>query len=314
MFKERSTTQMDACSVALSADEYGWGAAAGDHGDQLGDDASGRFWLVTDDTVRLALRVSLATGRPLLVRGVPGTGKSTLARAVAATLGWRYLGFTVTSRTEAADLLWTVDHLSRLRDAQLGAKHHDRVDDELNYVRPGPIWQALSPSTTSKLPSHPARAEDGDRAAPAVILIDEIDKADPEMPDNLLEVLGWLRFTGPGATGVIEPPSGDLVPLVIITSNNERDLSPAFMRRCVKVSLGLPDPPTLERIALGHLPSGDRSIVAVAVAKAIMPADGVTAAAFVDAARAARAFSLTVDSEQLQTIRELLLDDGTTDG
>jgi MoxR-like ATPase len=202
-----------------------------------------------DDRITLAVNVALAAGRPLLVRGLPGTGKSSLARSVATRLGWRYHAATMSSRSTARDLLWTFDNVARLSDAQAG-----QLRGRDAYLTPGPLWWAFDPAS-ARARSGPDATRispdaDPDAGERAVVLIDEIDKADPDVPNDLLVPLGAFRFdpdTGP-------PVVARAVPLVVITSNDERDLPPAFLRRCVVLVLEEPDPERLRRIAERHFP------------------------------------------------------------
>ena len=204
--------------------------------------------------------MALATGRPLLVRGKPGTGKSSLAADVAAKLGWRYYEETVTSRTRARDLLWSFDAIRRLNDANI-----HKLKDPLAYVTPGVLWWAFSASSAAArgLPADALadrglglRADPSPRAAErAVVLLDEIDKADPDVPNDLLQPLGTLRFE------VADVDDGPVVtapeaPLLIITTNEDRDLPQAFLRRCVVLGLPDPTPDRLLEVAAAHF--GDR--------------------------------------------------------
>jgi len=279
---------------------------------QIADNVTGQYWLMTAPRIRLALEVALATGRPLLIEGDPGTGKSTLARAVARTLKWRYLEVTITSRTQAQDLLWSMDYLRRMKDAQLGGTSAKNVDDERNYLMPGILWWALDPRSASTLPSRPLNPCPEPADSPAVLLIDEIDKADPEVPDNLLAPLGTLGFPiGWGINAVTV--RDDTVPLVIITSNRERDLSPPFLRRCVKLYLETPPGDILMRIALGHLGSDSKAVEAVATTYEVLlggdaPSEpaSMSTAAFIDAARAALELGLHKSHEAWGELRILL--------
>jgi len=200
----------------------------------------------------LAVNVALATERPLLISGEPGSGKSTLARNAAGVLGWWYYKKTVTSRLQASDLLSTFDALRRLNDANL---QDENLKPDHYYIEPGPLWWALNPKRAlhrglKDIADKEARASNpgeklagkGRRAAKnkAVILIDEIDKADPDVPNDLLEPLDRKRFEV-RETGDEIRASRDV--LLILTTNGERELPPAFMRRCVSITL---DPPTLE--------------------------------------------------------------------
>lgn len=232
-----------------------------------------------------AVNAALASRRPLLLRGEPGIGKSQLARAVACRLGRPYLELVVDARTEARDLLWTYDAVARLADAQI-ASALGRTPEDLkvslavgNYVRPGPLWFALNWQTAlTQLDRirEPRPALDGDRTpdcAPdpangCVLLIDELDKAESEVPNGLLEVLGNGRFLPLGAAAPVEadgPP-----PLVIITTNEERELPPAFLRRCWVLALALSkNRADLERElaerARAHFKGLDRDVLALAV-------------------------------------------------
>jgi MoxR-like ATPase len=261
-------------------------------------------YVFTDEIV-LAVNVALATGRPLLVRGPSGTGKSTLARSAARVLQRRYYERVVTSRMQAQDLLWEVDLLRRLQDAQTGTLSGD---DLAPYVRPGVLWWAFDRDTARRcgrddvkeadLLSDPARGT-GERA---VVLLDEIDKADPDVPNNLLVPLGSLQFQVE-ATGA--PVEAEAAPLVFITTNDERALPDAFLRRCVEVKLELPDRDRLVKIGTAHFP--DHSKLVKSVADRIFsgngtpqngsPTSGVSPAEFLDTVRAARDLKLDVNND-----------------
>jgi MoxR-like ATPase len=196
-----------------------------------------------------AINAALAAGRPLLVRGEPGTGKSQLARAAAKVLGRVFVSYVVDSRTESRDLLWQFDAVSRLAEAQLsGALNEDpqQARDRLeviNFVAPGPLWWAFAWNNASdqaaKIGQAPYPQTDGGKPDKGcVVLVDEIDKAESDVPNGLLEALGIGQFTPMGRQ---EPVSaGDPVPLVIITTNEERRLPDAFVRRCMVLHLQLP--------------------------------------------------------------------------
>lgn len=228
------------------------------------DSRDGQVYIMPPD-VALAVEVALATGRPLLLRGEPGSGKSSLAAYVARERGWRYYEHVVTSRSQADDLLWTYDHVRRLSDAQVRAAGTE-LDDQ-RYVTPGPLWWAFDPRSArgggGGRPERPdAWAEiNAERTGPhSVVLVDEIDKADPDLPNSLLVPLGSHRFTvaETGETVRKQETAGDAEPLrhlVIITTNEERELPQAFLRRCVIASLPEPDAGRLVEIAEAHFRS-----------------------------------------------------------
>ena len=186
-------------------------------------------YVATPD-LRVAVNAAIALERPLLVKGEPGTGKTELARQIARALDRPLIEWSVKSTTKAAQGLYEYDAVSRLRDSQLGDA---RVGDVRNYIRPGPLWRAFD-------------AEDK-----VVLLIDEIDKADIEFPNDLLQELDRMEFfvyeTG-------ETVMAKRRPIVVITSNNEKELPDAFLRRCFFHYIRFPDAETLERIVAVHFP------------------------------------------------------------
>jgi len=206
------------------------------------------IYVYTDEIV-LAVNVALATGRPLLVRGPSGCGKSTLARNVSRTLRARYYEDVISSRTQARDLLWQMDLLRRLQDAQA----EKLAPDFAPYVIPGVLWWAFNrESALAQLAR--SRTGKGSFTEPgeytgdlAVVLLDEIDKADPDVPNNLLVPLGSLTFQVQ-ETG--EQVHANRAPLVFLTTNDERDLPPAFTRRCVE--LKITSPTTEQLLAAGR--------------------------------------------------------------
>jgi MoxR-like ATPase len=229
---------------------------------------------VLDDQLRLAVDVALATGRPLLLRGEPGSGKSSLAAFLARNLGWRYYEHVVSSRTTAQDLLWSFDSMRRLADASKPGGFA-RLDDA-SYTEPGVMWWALDRKSALRRGRDEASGAGGDDddvaaepfgslnadrdQAHAVVLIDEIDKADPDVPNGLLVPLGSTEFlVTPIRLLVREQPSGDGLPhhLIVITTNEERELPPAFLRRCIVHTLPPPEPETLRDIARRHLALAD---------------------------------------------------------
>ena len=185
---------------------------------------------VAPPALALAVNAAVTLERPLLVKGEPGTGKTELARQVAASLGMPIIEWHVKSTTKAQQGLYEYDAVSRLRDSQLGDA---RVNDVSNYIRRGKLWQAFAA---------PARV---------VLLIDEVDKADIEFPNDLLQELDRMEFH------VYE--TGETVraahrPVVIITSNNEKELPDAFLRRCFFHYIRFPDAATLRAIVEVHHP------------------------------------------------------------
>lgn len=182
------------------------------------------------DAVTLALKAR----RPLLVRGEPGTGKSQLARAVAHVLGWMLHAETIHPRFEPSDLMYRFDAIKRLADAQAGKPlfAHD-------YWEPGPLWKAFGWDDACRFGS--CREQCGiPEPSGHVVLIDEIDKADSDLPNSLLEVLGQRSFRIPALGRDIGTPKCRQ-PLILITTNEDRELPPAFVRRCVVLCLE-PDP------------------------------------------------------------------------
>ncbi len=197
-------------------------------------------YVATEDLM-VAVNAAIRLERPLLVKGEPGTGKTELARQVAAALGLVLIEWHVKSTTRAQQGLYEYDAVSRLRDSQLG---DERVHDVRNYIRPGKLWEAFA-------------AEDR-----VVLLIDEIDKADIEFPNDLLQELDRMEFH------VYE--TGETIrarhrPIVIITSNNEKELPDAFLRRCFFHFIAFPDTETLTRIIDVHFPAVKRELVRAAL-------------------------------------------------
>jgi MoxR-like ATPase len=198
-----------------------------------------------DKNSAYALEMALATRRPLLVKGEPGMGKSFLARAAAAKLNRQFIAEVININTEGQDLLWRYDPVARLNDAYSGIKG-DKLNPK-NYLNPGVLWWAFSWKTAQiKYDAcrhkvyRPQTVDDNEQANGTVLLIDEIDKAEPSLPNSLLEVLGNRGFEVPLLEKSISHDEGS-APLVIITTNDERELPPAFMRRCLVLHLTVAD-------------------------------------------------------------------------
>ncbi|MBP1851950.1 AAA family ATPase [Rhizobium halophytocola] len=198
---------------------------------------------IADKDLMIAVNAAIALERPLLVKGEPGTGKTELARQVASALGLEMIEWNIKSTTRAQQGLYEYDAVSRLRDSQLG---DPRVNDVKNYIRRGKLWQAF------------------EAGRKVVLLIDEIDKADIEFPNDLLQELDRMEFhvyeTG-------ETVRAEIRPIVIITSNNEKELPDAFLRRCFFHYIRFPDADTLAKIVDVHYPGIKRQLVASALAR-----------------------------------------------
>ncbi|MCC6007110.1 MAG: MoxR family ATPase [Rhodobacteraceae bacterium] len=204
---------------------------------------SGTDSYVATDDLTMAVNAAIALERPLLVKGEPGTGKTELARQVSESLGLPMIEWSVKSTTRAQQGLYEYDAVSRLRDSQLG---DPRVSDIGNYIRRGKLWDAF--------------AAEGK----VVLLIDEIDKADIEFPNDLLQELDRMEFhvyeTGQSVRARHRP-------IVIITSNNEKELPDAFLRRCFFHYIRFPDRETLERIVQVHFPDIKSALVSQALTR-----------------------------------------------
>jgi MoxR-like ATPase len=202
----------------------------------------------------LAIETALAARRALLVRGEPGTGKTQLAKAAAVALGRAFVPSVVDARTEARDLLWHFDAVARLAEAQVqGALLSDQQDHAAvrealaieNFIHPRALWWAFDWEGAKDQAAHahapvPTQPSGCDPANGVVVLIDEIDKAEAEVPNGLLEALGAGEFTPQGLRPVTAK-NEDVPPLVVITTNEERSLPDAFLRRCLVLHLRLPD-------------------------------------------------------------------------
>src|ERR1700690_3718238 len=197
-------------------------------------------YVATDD-LRVAVNAAIVLERPLLVKGEPGTGKTVLAREVANALGTPLIEWHIKSTTKAQQGLYDYDAVSRLRDSQLG---DERVKDIRNYIRKGKLWEAFE---ADKKP---------------ILLIDEIDKADIEFPNDLLQELDRMEFFVYETGEVVQ---AGLRPIVLITSNNEKELPDAFLRRCFFHYIRFPDPETMTAIIEVHFPGIKHRLVGEAL-------------------------------------------------
>ena len=197
-------------------------------------------YVATDD-LKIAVNAAMALERPLLIKGEPGTGKTVLAYEIAKALGSDLITWHIKSTTKAHQGLYEYDAVTRLRDSQLG---EERVKDVKNYIKKGKLWEAF---TAPQLP---------------VLLIDEIDKADIEFPNDLLQELDRMSFdvyeTQQRITAVERP-------IVVITSNNEKELPDAFLRRCFFHYIKFPDRQTMQAIIDVHFPGIQKTLVSKAM-------------------------------------------------
>jgi MoxR-like ATPase len=193
-------------------------------------------YVVTED-LKMAVNAAIELKRPLLIKGEPGTGKTLLAEEVAEALGCPLIPWHIKSTTKAQQGLYEYDAVSRLRDSQLGV---EGVEDVANYIKKGKLWEAFT--------------ADGQ----VVLLIDEIDKADIEFPNDLLQELDRMEFFVYETGETIQAKQR---PIVIITSNNEKELPDAFLRRCFFHYINFPDAETMMKIIDVHYPDIKQNLV-----------------------------------------------------
>jgi MoxR-like ATPase len=197
-------------------------------------------YVATED-LKVAVNAAIALERPLLIKGEPGTGKTVLAYEVAKALNAPLLTWHIKSTTKAQQGLYEYDAVTRLRDSQLG---DERVKDVKNYIKQGKLWEAF------------------DAAERPVLLIDEIDKADIEFPNDLLQELDRMEFY---VYETNETISAKVRPVVIITSNNEKELPDAFLRRCFFHYIRFPEAETMQAIVDVHFPGIKKKLVSEAM-------------------------------------------------
>ncbi len=198
---------------------------------------TGSSTYITTPDLMMAVNAAITLQRPLLIKGEPGTGKTLLAEEVAAALNLPLLQWHIKSTTKAQQGLYEYDAVSRLRDSQLG---DDKVRDIANYIVPGVLWKAFEADTQ------------------CVILIDEIDKADIEFPNDLLRELDRMEFH---VYETQQTVSAKRRPLIFITSNNEKELPDAFLRRCFFHYIRFPDKETMTRIVDVHFPDIKKTLL-----------------------------------------------------
>ncbi|OGI66193.1 MAG: AAA family ATPase [Candidatus Muproteobacteria bacterium RBG_16_60_9] len=193
-------------------------------------------YIATED-LTLAVNAAITLERPLLVKGEPGTGKTMLAMEVAGALGRPLFQWHIKSTSKAQQGLYEYDAVSRLRDSQLG---DPKVQDIANYIKKGPLWESFQSD------------------APAVVLIDEIDKADIEFPNDLLRELDRMEFYVYETQQLVRAKQR---PAIIITSNNEKELPDAFLRRCFFHYIRFPDEATMRQIVDVHFPGLKKNLL-----------------------------------------------------
>jgi len=196
---------------------------------------------ISTDDLSMSVNAAIALEKPLLIKGEPGTGKTMLALEMAAALNKPLLQWHIKSTTKAQQGLYEYDAVSRLRDSQLGG---DKVHDIANYIKPGKLWEAF------------------DSDEQVVLLIDEIDKADIEFPNDLLQELDKMEFFVYETGRTVKAKHR---PIIVITSNNEKELPDAFLRRCFFHFINFPDRDTMTEIIKVHYPEVQQKLVTEAL-------------------------------------------------
>ena len=196
---------------------------------------------ISTEDLNVAVNAAISLEKPLLIKGEPGTGKTELARQVSDSLGLGIIEWNIKSTTKAQQGLYEYDAVSRLRDSQLGDK---KIENIRNYIKKGKIWNAFESKERS------------------VLLIDEIDKADIEFPNDLLQELDKMEFFVYETNEIVKAKKR---PIVIITSNNEKELPEAFLRRCFFHYIQFPEIDTLKKIVQVHFPEIKKSLLEAAL-------------------------------------------------
>jgi MoxR-like ATPase len=288
------------------------------HSTAAGDRSAAHVYVFDDkDAIVRAVNVAGATGRPLLVDGPSGCGKSSLALYVAWYMDWPLHFFPVTSRTQSSDLMYKIDHLKRLQDAQAKT-----LKPMAEYVEPEALWKAFDPAGAAARRAPVSEVSLGDpfalpRRGPqngAVVLIDEIDKADPDVPNNLLVPLGSYRFRVPELNIDVYAQQ---VPFIVLTTNNERKLPPAFLRRCVHLTLPAPDQKRLLAAGEAHYGTDNpkdainttiRQIAGLFAPSTTAGREGsVSIAEYLDAVRACQALHIDVTTDDWKWVQSIVV-------